>query len=195
MFSATQRLQNVFGHFTSVFLMLAAAIMLLSYTHWWLEDIWELPMSVRSVEPKILMKYSRRFGGSNNQGKENCKLKVDFDGDLTPLFNWNTKQLFVYLTAEYDGDRPDISNKVIFWDQIITDKKDAVLDYHNLASLYSVYDTTNSFNQRNATIRLEWNIQPYVGWLIYGETVIDGIKTINFPAVEGAKKRKTRSKK
>jgi hypothetical protein len=25
--------------------------------------------------------------------------------DLRPLFNWNTKQLFVYLAAEYDGAR------------------------------------------------------------------------------------------
>ena len=23
--------------------------------------------------------------------------------DLTPLFNWNTKQLFLYLEAEYDN--------------------------------------------------------------------------------------------
>ena len=23
--------------------------------------------------------------------------------DLTPLFNWNTKQVFVYLQAEYDN--------------------------------------------------------------------------------------------
>lgn len=29
-------------------------------------------------------------------------LRFDMTADLTPLFNWNTKQLFVYLTAEYE---------------------------------------------------------------------------------------------
>lgn len=28
-------------------------------------------------------------------------LRFDLNTDLTPLFNWNTKQLFLYLTAEY----------------------------------------------------------------------------------------------
>jgi hypothetical protein len=28
-------------------------------------------------------------------------LNVEFQADLTPLFNWNVKQLFLYLTAEY----------------------------------------------------------------------------------------------
>ena len=28
-------------------------------------------------------------------------LNFDLETDLTPLFNWNVKQLFLYLTAEY----------------------------------------------------------------------------------------------
>ena len=28
-------------------------------------------------------------------------LNFDLDVDLEPLFNWNVKQLFLYLTAEY----------------------------------------------------------------------------------------------
>jgi len=28
-------------------------------------------------------------------------LNIEFQADLTPLFNWNVKQLFLYLTAEY----------------------------------------------------------------------------------------------
>lgn len=29
-------------------------------------------------------------------------LRFDMTSDLTPLFNWNTKQLFLYLVAEYE---------------------------------------------------------------------------------------------
>ena len=28
-------------------------------------------------------------------------LMLTFQADLNPLFNWNVKQLFLYLTAEY----------------------------------------------------------------------------------------------
>lgn len=49
------------------------------------------------------MKFSRRFGSVGGKPKENTKLIFDIESDLTPLFNWNTKQVFVYLTAEYPG--------------------------------------------------------------------------------------------
>lgn len=29
-------------------------------------------------------------------------IMFDLQADLTPLFNWNAKQLFVFLTAEYE---------------------------------------------------------------------------------------------
>ena len=32
----------------------------------------------------------------------NCNLTVCLQADLNPLFNWNVKQLFLYLTAEYE---------------------------------------------------------------------------------------------
>jgi signal peptidase complex subunit 3 len=31
-------------------------------------------------------------------------LNFDLQADLEPLFNWNVKQLFLYLTAEYETD-------------------------------------------------------------------------------------------
>ena len=85
---------------------------------------------------------------------------------MTPLFNWNTKQIFIYLTAEYPGKSEGSSNKVTFWDKIITNKEDANLTLTNQRGKYSVWDVEKSFRGRNATVRLEWNIQPYVGPLI-----------------------------
>ena len=32
-------------------------------------------------------------------------LTFDLEADLTPLFNWNVKQLFLYLSAEYETPR------------------------------------------------------------------------------------------
>lgn len=96
---------------------------------------------------KTTVKFTRRSGAVNGKGKENVRLNFDLDADLSSLFNWNTKQVFVYLTAEYDGGakRADISNKVTFWDRIITDKSGAVLKLRNQRGAYSVYDVQKSF--------------------------------------------------
>ena len=47
--------------------------------------------------------------------------------DLTPLLNWNTKQLFLYVGAEFtsaDGTQ----NEVVIWDRIVRRKEDAVIN-------------------------------------------------------------------
>ena len=46
--------------------------------------------------------------------------------DLTPLFNWNTKQLFLYLQAEYE-DAKGTKNEVVIWDRIVRTKDAANL--------------------------------------------------------------------
>jgi signal peptidase complex subunit 3 len=49
-------------------------------------------------------------------------IRFSLDADLSSLFTWNTKQVFVYVTAEW----PDVksstnaTNKAVIWDQIIT---------------------------------------------------------------------------
>lgn len=122
---------------------------------------------------------SKKFGAINNKEKENNKLTFDLQTDLTPLFNWNTKQVFVYLTAEYPGKSSGSSNKVTYWDKIITSKEKANLTLSGVKSKYSVWDVEDTFRNREAIVRLEWDIQPYVGFLISGST--EGETTVVFP--------------
>ena len=46
--------------------------------------------------------------------------------DLTPLFNWNTKQLFLYVQAEYTNAQ-GVKNEVVIWDKIVRSKEEANL--------------------------------------------------------------------
>ena len=41
--------------------------------------------------------------------------------DLTSLFNWNTKQVFVYITASYPSSSPSTipPSELVIWDAII----------------------------------------------------------------------------
>lgn len=182
MFSSLQRIQNAFGFYTTVILFVSGLISLISYVQLQNAGAFSLHPVLNNVEPKAYVKFTRRSGSVNGKGKENMRLTFDLDADLTPLFNWNTKQVFVYLQADYDGGaaRPDIQNSVSFWDRIITTKDKAVLHLKNQRGFYSVYDVQKSFNANNATLKLGYNIQPYVGALIFGHFDVDGTSEIQF---------------
>ncbi|CAI4213765.1 unnamed protein product [Parascedosporium putredinis] len=58
------------------------------------------------------------------QKEEYASIKFSLDADLSSLFTWNTKQLFVYVTAEWPdlsaGAGANATNSAVIWDSIIT---------------------------------------------------------------------------
>ena len=52
--------------------------------------------------------------------EEYAVIRFSLDADLSSLFTWNTKQLFVYVTAEWPADGVNATNTAVIWDQIIT---------------------------------------------------------------------------
>jgi signal peptidase complex subunit 3 len=49
-----------------------------------------------------------------------ASLRFDIRTDLNPLLNsYNTKQLFLYLTAEYEEEATGTHHDVVLWDRII----------------------------------------------------------------------------
>ncbi|KAL9591942.1 MAG: hypothetical protein Q9179_007219, partial [Wetmoreana sp. 5 TL-2023] len=47
-------------------------------------------------------------------------IRFDLDADLTSLFNWNTKQLFVWVAATYPAKtRSEPQSQAVIWDAII----------------------------------------------------------------------------
>lgn len=158
------------NHAVTLIGILSVFIALSSYALLQQGGAFNLPSTISGVSPQATVRMSRRFGSVGSKEKENNKLTFDLQADLTPLFNWNTKQIFVYLTAEYPGKSEGSSNKVTYWDKIITSKDNANLTLQNEKSKYSVWDVEDTFRNREATVKLEWDIQPYVGILISGET-------------------------
>lgn len=90
-------------------------------------------------------------------------LTFDLQADLTPIFNWNVKQLFVYLTAEYETPHNKI-NQVVLWDKIIQRGDNAVLDYRSMNTKYYFWDDGNGLrDHQNVTMTLAWNVIPNAG--------------------------------
>ena len=48
-------------------------------------------------------------------------MTFDLNADLRSIFSWNTKQLFVYVQAEYETE-DNKRNEIVLWDSIIQQK-------------------------------------------------------------------------
>lgn len=172
MFNLVTRAQAVSNHVLTCSMIISVLVVITSFIQLYGKDAWALnTTSISNISAQALMKGSYHYGASNGKPKENSLIKFDLESDLTPLFNWNTKQVFVYLTAEYPGKSPESVNKVTYWDKIITSKDDAIINLKHQRSKYSVWDIEPSFRNREAQLKLEWNIQPHIGPLIYGSTI------------------------
>uniref|UniRef100_T1H644 Signal peptidase complex subunit 3 n=1 Tax=Megaselia scalaris TaxID=36166 RepID=T1H644_MEGSC len=69
-------------------------------------------------------------------------LTFDLNANLTSLFNWNVKQLFLYLTAEYETKANKL-NQVVLWDKIILRGENSVLKLKNMNTKYYFWDDGN----------------------------------------------------
>lgn len=57
----------------------------------------------------------------SSKKEEYAIIKFSLDADLSSLFTWNTKQIFVYVTAEWpDVQGGNATNSAVIWDSIIT---------------------------------------------------------------------------
>ena len=133
-------------------------------------------VSVSTV--KAVVKSVRDFSAS--RGKNDLGfVTFDLQADLSKLFNWNVKQLFLYLTAEYVTEN-NVVNQVVLWDKIIRRGENATLNYNKTNTKYYFWDDGNGLRaNKNVTLYLSWNIIPNAGSLpnING----DGIHVFKFP--------------
>lgn len=121
MHSSLVRIQNTFGFFTTVAFVVAAFIALSDFV---------APRTpvVRSLKTTNLQVVRGRPHYYSSKKEEYAIIKFSLDADLSSLFTWNTKQLFVYITAEWPSTTPSgasiasnaTANQAVIWDSIIT---------------------------------------------------------------------------
>ncbi|KAJ5941554.1 Signal peptidase 22kDa subunit [Penicillium verrucosum] len=215
MHSSLNRIQSVFGFFTTVALVVSA-LAAISVIFFPADD------ANASVQLKNVSVAKGRPHYYSTKREEYAQLRFDLDADLSPLFNWNTKQLFVYVYATYSssdipGSQARLSESII-WDTIIPatpspyswdilkdkviaripssvtsqavsaakrnakrhaksvkakkSKKEplapGVLRLRGQKGKYQISDITGRLAQRqNVTLHVGWNVQPWVGALLW----------------------------
>merc|ERR1711862_653243 len=125
--------------------------------------------------------------------KENDQGFINFDlkADLSPLFNWNVKALYMYLTAEYITEANTL-NEMVLWDKIILNGEKMDLDLKSAKTKYYFRnDGKGLLAHKNVTLILNWNVQPNMGDLKWQKS--KSTHSFEFPADYYAMNKKRRN--
>eukprot|EP00126_Sphaerothecum_destruens_P010938 Sdes_comp20827_c0_seq3m17411 len=117
--------------------------------------------------------------GISNKKVDLALVSFDLSTDLECLFNWNVKQVFLYLIAEYSTSN-NPRNQVVIWDKIIKKGQPALLKLTNRNSKYHFFDDGSGLSGHpNVTFSLHWNTIPMTG-LLFLKSV--GHQSFEFPS-------------
>ncbi|WFD00763.1 hypothetical protein MYAM1_003515 [Malassezia yamatoensis] len=113
---------------------------------------------------------------------------MDLEMDISPLFTWNTKQVFLSVIGSYASpSRPE--NEVVFWDRILSSKRQSHVRLSNLRNKYGFRETSRTFqNITSVEFSVHWNVMPFVGIMRHGRTEFTAPVTLPEPAKVSAEK-------
>lgn len=104
------------------------------------------------------------------QKKEYGFVKATLNADLSPLFHWNTKQIYVAVLMEYNSEKFNKS-EIIVWDDILFDKRQSKFVEYALENKYPITDiessssgTAGGIKGREVQFRIKWEVVPFFGW-------------------------------
>ncbi|KAH9083338.1 signal peptidase 22kDa subunit [Lactarius deliciosus] len=160
MHSIYARVNNVSATLSSTVMVLLAAIALSSFIF-----TAQPTGSIDIASVKVFAGEARRYP---HRRQEYAFVNFNITADLSPLFHWNTKQLFVYLEAEYTNAK-GVRNQVVFWDRIVRRQEDAIIAVSG-KNKYPFREISAKFKGSTpANYTLKYNLMPFVGVLTHGE--------------------------
>lgn len=106
-------------------------------------------------------------------------VQFNLDADFEDCFDWNVKQLFIYLTANYRTPSNSL-NQVILWDYVFNRGEKGQLRLRDQHPEYYMWDDGFGLKGNdNITLTLSMNIVPNAGFL---QTAISPVThTFSFP--------------
>uniref|UniRef100_A0A7N2R0L9 Signal peptidase complex subunit 3 n=1 Tax=Quercus lobata TaxID=97700 RepID=A0A7N2R0L9_QUELO len=99
-------------------------------------------------------------------------LTLNISADLQSLFTWNTKQVFVFLAAEYETPKNSL-NQISLWDGIIASKEHAKFWTHT-SNKYRFIDQGSNLRGKEFNLTLHWHVMPKTGKMFADKLVMSG---------------------
>jgi len=107
-------------------------------------------------------------------GNEEVSLTLNISADLQSMFTWNTKQVFVFLAAEYETPKNSL-NQVSLWDDIIPSKERAKFLIHT-TNKYRFIDQGSNLQGKEFNLTLHWHVMPKTGKMSADKIVMTGYR-------------------
>ncbi|MFS8018797.1 putative signal peptidase I [Helianthus anomalus] len=101
-------------------------------------------------------------------------ITLNISADLQSLFTWNTKQVFVFLAAEYSTPKNTL-NQVSLWDRIIPTKEEAKFSVKP-KNKYKFIDQGSNLRGRDFNMTLHWHVMPKTGKMFADKLVLPGFR-------------------
>ena len=90
-------------------------------------------------------------------------IDIDYQIDLRPIWNWNVKQIFLYLSAEYIDNKTDKISEIVLWDKIIQSSSDSDLYSVNERMKYVLRDFYKDLRNKDIKLTFHYDLMPYIG--------------------------------
>ncbi|KAL3635862.1 hypothetical protein CASFOL_020409 [Castilleja foliolosa] len=107
-------------------------------------------------------------------GDDEVSLNLNISANLESLFTWNTKQVFVFFTAEYETQK-NILNQVSLWDSIIPSKERAKFQIQT-NNKYRFIDQGSNLRGNGFNITMHWHVMPKTGKMFADNLVVSGYR-------------------
>ncbi|KAF3457195.1 hypothetical protein FNV43_RR01852 [Rhamnella rubrinervis] len=105
-------------------------------------------------------------------GNDEVSLTLNVSADLQSMFTWNTKQVFVFLAAEYETPQNAL-NQVSLWDSILPSKEHAKFLIHT-TNKYRFTDQESNLRGKEFNLTLHWHVMPKTGKMFADKIVMTG---------------------
>lgn len=128
---------------------------------------------------KALVRKMPDYNTPNAKDNDLGLLQFNLDASFEDCFDWNVKQLFVYLTANYKTPS-NVINQVVLWDYVLNRGEKSQLRLRNQNPEYYMWDDGfGLLGNKNVTLTLSMNIIPNAGFLQKADSPV--VHTFAFP--------------
>ncbi|KAG4395506.1 hypothetical protein GLYMA_20G232300v4 [Glycine max] len=101
-------------------------------------------------------------------------MTMNISANLQSLFTWNTKQVFVFLAAEYETPKKPL-NQISLWDGIIPSKDHAKFWIHT-SNKYRFIDQGSNLRGKEFNLTMHWHVMPKTGKMFADKIVMPGYR-------------------
>mmetsp|Transcript_5182 Transcript_5182/g.15501 ORF Transcript_5182/g.15501 Transcript_5182/m.15501 type:complete len:172 (+) Transcript_5182:280-795(+) len=149
--SYTSRLNTLATHAVSCLAALACVVIAVSYVT--PRPVPEVEISLQGVKALRVSRYDK---------SDHALLKINLRTDLTKVFDWNVKGIYVSVFAEYATDAHP-RNQVVIWDSVISKRARAKVRKSSELAKYALKDYGQNLRSREIVLRVRYVVMPYVG--------------------------------